>query len=132
LFHVAVEAIGEAAALIVPKVNVFAPINDWAAIVTKPLFDVDAEGMLNVWVVPEDEILKSAPVVPVAKVCVVPLSPLREVIPVAGGAAHVPSPLQKVLLLAPVPLFRLLTGRLPVTSAVRDTAEKVGAPPAFP
>jgi len=76
--------------------------------------------------------LKSAPVVPVAKVCVVPVRPLRLVIPVAGGLAHVPSPLQNVLLLALVPLFRFVTGRLPVTSAVRLTAAKDGAPPALP
>ena len=60
------------------------------------------------------------------------MSPFNEVIPVAGGLAHVPSPLQNVLEEAPVPLFRLATGRFPVTSAVRLTAEKLGAPPAFP
>ena len=53
-------------------------------------------------------------------------------IPVAGGLAHVPSPLQKVELLALVPLFRLVTGRLPLTSAVSDTAANDGAPPALP
>jgi hypothetical protein len=52
--------------------------------------------------------------------------------PVAGGAAHVASPLQKVVLLAPVPEFRFPTGRFPVTSAARDTAPNEGAPPAFP
>jgi hypothetical protein len=123
---------GLAALVIVPRVKVFAPKKDWAAIVTRPLLDVEADGMLNVWVVPEDEILKSAPVVPVAKVCVVPVSPLREVIPVAGGLAHVPSPLQKVEADADVPEFRLETGKLPVTSAVRLTAPNEGAPPAFP
>ena len=35
--------------------------------------------------------------------------------PVPEGAAHVPSPLQKVLEEADVPEFRLPTGRLPVT-----------------
>jgi hypothetical protein len=88
--------------------------------------------MLNVCVVPDEDILKSAPVVPVANVCVVPVKPFRLVIPVAGGLAHVPSPLQKVLLLALVPLFRFVTGRFPVTSAVNETAPKDGAPPAFP
>jgi hypothetical protein len=88
--------------------------------------------MLNVCVVPLEEMLKSAPVVPVAKVCVVPVKPFNEVIPVAGGLAHVPSPLQNVLLDALVPLFRFVTGRFPVTSADRDTAEKDGAPAAFP
>jgi len=76
--------------------------------------------------------LKSAPVVPVAKVWVVPVRPLSDVIPVAGGLAHVPSPLQNVELLALVPLFRLVTGRFPVTSADKLTAPKLGAPPAFP
>lgn len=33
----------------------------------------------------------------------------------AEGVAHVPSPLQKVVELADVPLFKLPTGRLPVT-----------------
>ena len=132
LFQVAVEAIGLAAALIVPRVKVFAPRNDWAAIVTSPRFEVEADGILKVCVVPDDEILKSAPVVPVANVCVVPVSPLSDVIPVAGGEAHVPSPLQNVLLLALVPLLRFVTGRFPVTSADRDTAEKDGAPAAFP
>lgn len=48
------------------------------------------------------------------------------------GVTQVPSPRQKVLLLADVPELRLVTGKLPETSAVRDTAEKVGAPPALP
>ena len=100
--------------------------------VTKPRLDALAEGMLKVCVVPDELILKSAPVVPVAKVWVVPLRPFNDVIPVAGGLAHVPSPLQNVELDALVPLFRLVTGRLPVTSAVKDTAPKLGAPPAFP
>ena len=60
------------------------------------------------------------------------MRPLSDVIPVAGGLAHVPSPLQNVLDEADVPLFRFVTGRFPVTSADRDTAEKDGAPPAFP
>ena len=34
------------------------------------------------------------------------------------ATAHVPSPLQKVLALADVPLFRLVTGKLPVTPVV--------------
>ena len=88
--------------------------------------------MLNVWVVPTEEIAKSVPLVPVAKVCVVPVSPFSEVIPVAGGAAHVPSPLQNVELEAEVPLFRFATGKFPVTSADRLTAANDGAPPAFP
>lgn len=94
--------------------------------------EVEADGILNVCVVPEEEIAKSVPVVPVAKVCVVPVRPLRVVIPVAGGALHVPSPLQKVLEDAAVPEFRFVTGRFPDTSAERLTAPKDGAPPALP
>lgn len=39
----------------------------------------------------------------------------------AGGAAHVPSPLQKVEEVADVPELRLATGRLPETSEDRST-----------
>jgi len=98
----------------------------------RPRLAADAEGMLKVCVVPTDEIAKSVPLVPVANVCDVPLNPFRLVMPVAGGAAHVPSPLQNVLLDAEVPLLRLVTGKLPVTSADRLTAAKDGAPAAFP
>lgn len=48
------------------------------------------------------------------------------------GVAQVPSPRQNVLDEAPVPLFRLPTGRLPVTSVASDTAEKLGFPEALP
>jgi hypothetical protein len=44
--------------------------------------------------------------------------PVTEVTPPALGAAHVPSPRQNVVLEALVPLFRLVTGRLPVTPVV--------------
>lgn len=53
-------------------------------------------------------------------------------VPDPGGAAHVPSPLQNVEALALVPEFKLVTGRLPLTSVVRLTAAKVGAPAALP
>ena len=53
-------------------------------------------------------------------------------VPVPGGAAHVPSPRQKVEAEALVPLFRFVTGRLPVMSAARFTAAKLGAPAALP
>ena len=52
--------------------------------------------------------------------------------PDPAGVAHVPSPLQKVELEALVPEFRFVVGRLPVTSADRETAPKVGKPAAFP
>ncbi len=42
-----------------------------------------------------------------------------------AGVAHVPSPLQKVLLLALVPELRLVTGKLPVMSVVRSIAPRV-------
>lgn len=75
------------------------------------------------------------PTVPVV-VTVPPVSGLLNVmlvtVPDPGGAAHVPSPLQNVDAEALVPEFKLVTGRLPVTSVVRLTAPKVGAPPALP
>jgi hypothetical protein len=47
-------------------------------------------------------------------------------VPPPAGVAHVPSPRQKVLDEALVPLFRFVTGRLPVTSEfARLTAELV-------
>lgn len=48
------------------------------------------------------------------------------------GVAHVPLPHQKVVPLAPVPEFKLPTGRLPLTSAARFTVLHVGAPAALP
>ena len=42
-----------------------------------PLAVADASGILNVWVEPEETILKSVPVLPVANVCVAPVSPFR-------------------------------------------------------
>jgi hypothetical protein len=44
----------------------------------------------------------------------------------------VPSPLQKVPEVAPVPEFKLVTGRLPVTSVVKSTAPHEGFPEALP
>ena len=52
--------------------------------------------------------------------------------PPLSGSTQVASPRQNVLELAPVPLFRFVTGRLPVTSAESDTAAKEGLPAAFP
>jgi hypothetical protein len=53
-------------------------------------------------------------------------------VPPPAGVAHVPSPLQKVEAEADVPLLRLVTGKLPETSAVRSTALNVGAPTPLP
>ena len=52
--------------------------------------------------------------------------------PLPAGVAHVPSPRQKVELLADVPELRFVTGKFPVTSALRLTAPKLGTPAAFP
>jgi len=52
--------------------------------------------------------------------------------PPPAGVAQDPSPRQNVVLEAPVPLFKLVTGKLPVTSAVKLTAPNVGAPAALP
>src|SRR5437763_1015165 len=61
-----------------------------------------------------------------------PVPPLGTVTGGVTAAAQVPSPRQNVVLLAPVPEFRLVTGRLPDTSAPKATAPKVGAPAAAP
>jgi hypothetical protein len=57
------------------------------------------------------------------------LLPVAAEMPLSGtlvatllGVAHAPSPRQNVDELAPVPLFRLFAGKLPVTSALRSTA----------
>ena len=49
----------------------------------------------------------------------VPVPPTEVTVP--GGTAHVPSPRQNVLVVALVPLFRLPTGKLPVTPVARLT-----------
>src|SRR5215831_2605677 len=71
------------------------------------------------------------PTVPVA-VIVPPVNGEENVmlvtVPVPGGEAHVPSPRQNVAAEAEIPLFRLIIGRFPVTSVVRFTAPKLGAP----
>ena len=48
------------------------------------------------------------------------------------AADQEPSPRQNVDADALVPPFKFVTGRFPATSAVRDTAPKVGAPLALP
>jgi hypothetical protein len=45
-------------------------------------------------------------------------------VPEPAGADHVPSPRQKVIELAPVPLLRLVTGRLPMTPVLRGSPVK--------
>jgi hypothetical protein len=53
--------------------------------------------------------------------------PTLVTVPVADGAAHAPSPLQNVEEEAPVPLFRLATGRFPLTSEARLMTFQIGA-----
>jgi hypothetical protein len=53
----------------------------------------------------------------------VPLAP-PGVPPPPDGVAHVPSPLQYVVALAAVPLFRFATGRFPVTCVPRFTSPR--------
>ena len=65
---------------------------------TAPLLLALAVGRFNVCVLPELEIAKFVPLVPVAKVCVAPVWPFKSVRPVAGSAT-VPPPLLKDKLL---------------------------------
>jgi hypothetical protein len=59
-----------------------------------------------------------------------PLTLTTDTVPEAeGGTAQVASPRQKVVALAPVPLFRLVVERLPVTSVARFTELKDGGAP---
>lgn len=58
--------------------------------VNKPLLLADAVGKLNVCVFPLLEIAKSVPLVPVENVCVPPVWPLREVMPVTGSVTVFP------------------------------------------
>src|SRR3989344_872598 len=74
--------------IVAPFENVFTPANDWAAVVTSPRAAVPAFGMLNVCVVPDEEIVKSVPVAPVASVCVALLRALRVVMPPDAGVCH--------------------------------------------
>ena len=46
--------------------------------------------------------------------------PTLVTVPPPAGVDHVPSPLQKVVALALVPLFKLVTGKFPVTLVVRS------------
>ena len=53
----------------------------------------------------------------------VKLAPALVTVPLPAGVAHVPSPRQNVDDDAPVPLFRCVTPRLPVMSALKSTRE---------
>ena len=49
-----------------------------SVLVNKPRLEDEAFGILNVWVVPLETMLKSGPNVPMAKVCVEPVSPFKD------------------------------------------------------
>ena len=66
--------------------KVLAPAKVWVPVVTKPRTVAEASGILNVWVVPEEEMLKSAPDDPVANVCVAPDKPPKVVMPLPAAA----------------------------------------------
>ncbi len=57
--------------------KVLAPAMVCAPVVTRPLAVAEASGILKVCVVTEEAILKSVPLVPVAKVCVLPVKPFK-------------------------------------------------------
>lgn len=56
-------------------VNVFAPAIVWVLVVITPLAVADASGKLKVCVVPDEEMAKLVPEVPVVNVCVLPVNP---------------------------------------------------------
>src|SRR5262245_58571985 len=60
------------------------------------------------------------------------LKTIEVTVPEPGGAAHVPSPRQNVAEVAPVPLFKFVTGKLPLTSVESTTEANEGAPAALP
>src|SRR5690242_5906092 len=70
----------------------------------------------------------SAPNEPELLICRSPFDPAGEPPLPPAGVAQVPSPRQKVVLEAPVPLLRLPTGRLPLTSALSRTVSVLLAP----
>ncbi len=92
---------------------------------------IDPEGAETVPRTPDVRVATPLPVARFKSLPVVPekresslsteVAVLVEASPPVGGVTHVPSPLQKVEEEALVPLFRLATGRLPVTPVARDT-----------
>ena len=61
-----------------------------APVVTTPLAVAEASGIFNVCVVPLEAILKSVPLVPVAKVCTAPVNPFKDVIAEPIRSAFIP------------------------------------------
>ena len=65
-----------------PAENLFKPPKFCVPVLTKPLFDVSALGILNVCEEPADAILKSDPELPTSNVCTGKVNPLRIDMPV--------------------------------------------------
>ena len=73
-------AVKYAISFVVPEPPSF-PLNVLQSVeLSLPVLVADAVGRLNVCVVPAELIAKSVPVVPVARVCVAPVSPPSDVI----------------------------------------------------
>ena len=88
------------------------PLNsDQSELLSAPRADADAVGKLNVWVLVPLEILKSAPLVPTAKVCAPAVKPFRLVIPlpVLGATKGVRSSVIAVIELASVTTLAIIT-----------------------
>lgn len=56
--------------------NVLEPVRVCVPVETRPRAVQEASGRLNVWVFPDETILKSVPLVPMAKICITHVSPL--------------------------------------------------------
>lgn len=84
-----------------PSEKVFAPAKVCAPVETRPRAEPDAFGMLNVWADPLEEIAKSLPDVPVAKVWVVPVSVLSVVMPLPAPPPEGPKSLGPLPWLGP-------------------------------
>ena len=67
-----VDVVVDAVELVINKlfVKVLLPAKDWSKVETNPVAAIPAIGMLKVCVEPEDTMLKSDPLIPVAKYCV--------------------------------------------------------------
>ena len=72
--------------------NVFAPAKVWVPVVISPLAAAPASGMLKVCVVPDEEIAKSVPEMPAAKVWVEPVNPFKLLIASEEQSAKAKTP----------------------------------------
>jgi hypothetical protein len=92
-----------------------------------PVFVIDdITGAVNVSVVPFVVAPEIPPNAPALLYCTCVVEPPGDP---PAGVAHAPSPRQKVVAEAEVPLFRLVTGRLPVTPVVSGKPVKLVAVP---